>query len=102
MWLWVNPKRLERALRNQGLEADPYRFWFGDLIQMVKMQQQAKSLALPNHSHDLAPHVFSFVHYVVNKHGKNSFMWLGPIPRLILMDPALLKICSTKITISKT
>ncbi|XP_028763757.1 cytochrome P450 716A67-like [Neltuma alba] len=91
MWLWVNPKRLQTALRRQGLEADAYRFWVGDLIRMVKMQQQAKSLALPIRSHDLVPHVLSFVHYITNKHGKNSFMWLGPMPRLILTDPLLIK-----------
>ncbi|XP_028763685.1 11-oxo-beta-amyrin 30-oxidase-like [Neltuma alba] len=91
MWLWVNPKRLETALRRQGLEADPYKFWVGDLIRMVKMQQQAKTLALPIHSHDLVPHVLSFVHHVVNKHGKNSFMWWGPTPRLVIMDPALIR-----------
>ncbi|XP_054816296.1 11-oxo-beta-amyrin 30-oxidase-like [Prosopis cineraria] len=90
-WLWVNPKKLERRLKEQGLEADPYRFWVGDLIRMVKMQQQAKSSALPTHSHDLAPHVFSFAHHIVNQHGKNSFMWLGPTPRLILMDPEQIK-----------
>ncbi|XP_054814846.1 cytochrome P450 72A397-like [Prosopis cineraria] len=91
MWLWVNPKRLERALRHQGLEANRYRFWVGDSVQMANMVQQAKSSPLPAHSHDLVPHISPFQNHTVNKYGRNSFMWYGPAPILILMDTELIK-----------
>ncbi|XP_054817102.1 cytochrome P450 72A397-like [Prosopis cineraria] len=90
-WLWLNPKRMERLLRDQGLQANPYRFWIGDLWNMVQMQEQAKSLSIPSHSHDLAPRVYSFVHHIVKKYGKSSFMWFGPTPKLILMNPEQIK-----------
>ncbi|XP_028796133.1 cytochrome P450 72A68-like [Neltuma alba] len=90
-WVWFTPRKLERRLREQGLKADPYRFWVGDLTRMTKMQKEAISSPLPPYSHDLVPSVFSYVHHVVNKHGKNSFMWYGPKPRLILTDPELIK-----------
>ncbi|KAK4285797.1 hypothetical protein QN277_002445 [Acacia crassicarpa] len=91
IWLWVNPKRLERALKQQGLEANPYRFWVGDSVQMGNMVRQAKSTPLPSHSHDLVPHISPFQHHMVNKYGRNSFMWFGQTPMLILMDPELIK-----------
>ncbi|XP_028763684.1 11-oxo-beta-amyrin 30-oxidase-like [Neltuma alba] len=91
-WLWLNPKRMERMLRDQGLQANPYRFWIGDLWEMVKMQEQVKSLPIPSHhSHDLAPRVLSFVHHIANKYGKNSFIWFGPTPRVILRNPEQVK-----------
>lgn len=34
---------------------------------------------------------------VVNNAGKNSFIWLGPIPRVILTDPELVKEVFNKI-----
>ncbi|KAI9083500.1 hypothetical protein K1719_034442 [Acacia pycnantha] len=90
--VWRNPKRLERELRKQNLKGNPYRLWFGDLKEMVKMQQEVKSKPmLSSHSHDIPPYVFSFVHHLVNKYGKNSFMWFGMTPRVILMDPEKVK-----------
>ncbi|XP_028796132.1 cytochrome P450 716A67-like [Neltuma alba] len=90
-WVWVDPKKMERRLRKQGLKADPYRFWVGDVTRMMKMQKEAISSPLPPHCHDLVPRVFSFGHHLVNKHGENPFMWFGPTPRLILTDPELIK-----------
>ncbi|KAI9083574.1 hypothetical protein K1719_034516 [Acacia pycnantha] len=46
---------------------------------------------LSSHSHDIPPYVSSFVHHLVNKYGKNSFMWFGMTPRVILMDPEKVK-----------
>ena len=69
---WLNPKRAERVLREQGLQANPYQLWVGDLMKMVKMQEKAKSIPLMTHSHDLAPHVIAFVHHIVKQYGLRS------------------------------
>ncbi|KAK4285793.1 hypothetical protein QN277_002442 [Acacia crassicarpa] len=91
-WLWLNPKRMERVLRDQGLQANPYRLWIGDLWKMIKMQEQVKSLAIPSdHPHDLAPRVCSFHHHIVKEYGKKSFIWFGPTPKVILMNPEQVK-----------
>ncbi|XP_028763848.1 11-oxo-beta-amyrin 30-oxidase-like [Neltuma alba] len=89
--VWLNPKRLERELRKQNLKANPYRLWFGDLKEMVQMQEKVTSISMSSHSHDLPPYVVPFVHHLVNKYGKNSFMWFGTTPRVILMDPEQVK-----------
>ncbi|XP_028763754.1 cytochrome P450 72A68-like [Neltuma alba] len=90
-WLWLNPKRLERVLIEQGFQANPYKFWVGDLKEIVKMHEEAKSMPMKSLSHDLSPRFFSFVLHILHKHGKNSFMWFGPTPSLILTSPEQIK-----------
>ncbi|XP_028796131.1 cytochrome P450 72A68-like [Neltuma alba] len=90
-WVWVDPKKMERRLREEGLRGHPYRFWVGDLTRMANMQKQATSSPLPSHSHDVISRVLPFDHHLVTRHGKNPFMWYGPTPRLILTDPELNK-----------
>ncbi|XP_028763753.1 11-oxo-beta-amyrin 30-oxidase-like [Neltuma alba] len=58
---------------------------------MVNMQEQAKSMPLHPHPHDLVPRISPFVHHTVTKYGKNSFMWYGPTPSLILTNPEQIK-----------
>ncbi|KAJ0428271.1 putative secologanin synthase [Helianthus annuus] len=41
-WVWLRPKAMEKSLREQGLNGNPYKFLFGDLKEMVQMSQQAK------------------------------------------------------------
>ncbi|XP_061365512.1 cytochrome P450 72A68-like isoform X2 [Gastrolobium bilobum] len=89
-WLWLRPKRLERLLREQGLQGNPCRFLVGDLKDFLKIQKEARSKPM-NLSDDIVPHVFSYIQQSVNKHGKNSFIWYGPIPRVTLTDPELIK-----------
>ncbi|KAI4333424.1 hypothetical protein L6164_018244 [Bauhinia variegata] len=89
-WVWLRPKRLERLLREQGLQGSSYRLLVGDSNQMIKMLKEAKSKPM-NLSHNIAPRVFSFYHQTFNKYGKNAFIWFGPTPRLIITDPEQIK-----------
>ncbi|KAM3684482.1 hypothetical protein ACB098_11G049600 [Castanea mollissima] len=36
-WVWLRPKKLERCLREQGLNGNSYRLLFGDLEEISKM-----------------------------------------------------------------
>ncbi|BAT86168.1 hypothetical protein VIGAN_04379300 [Vigna angularis var. angularis] len=71
-WLWLRPKRLERLMRDQGLQGNPYRLFNGDLKQMMKMQKEVTSKTMKL-SHDIAPRVFSYHLQSVIKHGKSIF-----------------------------
>ncbi|KAI9083492.1 hypothetical protein K1719_034434 [Acacia pycnantha] len=95
-WLWLRPKKLERLLRQQGLQGNPYRLLTGDSTQMFNMLMQAKSKPM-NLSDDILPRASSFVHHIVNKYGKNSFFWIGPVPRINITDPLLIKEIMNKI-----
>ncbi|KAG4947460.1 hypothetical protein JHK87_043467 [Glycine soja] len=48
-------------------------------------------------SNDIGPRVSPYDHYIVNKHGKNSFIWNGQKPRVTLTDPELIKDVFNKI-----
>ncbi|KAL6565388.1 hypothetical protein OROGR_002339 [Orobanche gracilis] len=95
-WLWLRPKKLEKLLREQGLQGNQYRFFVGDLKELLKMRKEAKSKPM-NLSDDIVPRVFAYVQHSVNKYGKNSFIWFGPIPRVTLRDPKLIKDVLNKI-----
>ncbi|KAE8124614.1 hypothetical protein FH972_019481 [Carpinus fangiana] len=89
-WVWVRPKTLERCLREQGLTGNSYRLLFGYLKESSKMTSQAMSTPI-NFTNDIAPSVVPFFHQNVNNYGKNSFMWVGPTPRVNIMNPEQLK-----------
>ncbi|BBH01590.1 Cytochrome P450 superfamily protein [Prunus dulcis] len=66
--------------------ARPYRQFlqalFGDTKESSMMLDQAQSKPIKlSTSHDIAPRVMPFVHQTVNTYGKNSFVWMGPIPK---------------------
>ncbi|GMP67957.1 hypothetical protein CsSME_00027747 [Camellia sinensis var. sinensis] len=54
------------------------------------MSREAKSTPIKI-SDDIVPRVLPFVHQYISNYGKNSFMWLGPKPRVNIMDPELIK-----------
>ncbi|XP_057416345.1 cytochrome P450 72A68-like [Lotus japonicus] len=95
-WLWLRPKKLERLLREQGLQGNPYKLYVGDLNELLKMRNEATSKPM-SLSDDIVPRVFSYVQNSVNKYGKNSFIWFGPIPRVTLTDPEHIKDVLNKI-----
>ncbi|KAK7335065.1 hypothetical protein VNO80_26836 [Phaseolus coccineus] len=90
-WLWFTPKRLERLLREQGLQGNPYTLLVGDTNEFAKMRKEAFSKPMDLFSHDIVPRVYPFFRHSINTHGKNSFIWFGPAPRVILTDPELIK-----------
>ncbi|KAL7143503.1 hypothetical protein ABFS83_08G194900 [Erythranthe nasuta] len=89
-FVWFNPRKLEKFLRTQGLDGNPYRPFFGDLREMTKVMnaEQKRSIQL---SDDTCPHVFAYYHDMLNKYGENSFWWFGPWPKLNIVDPELIK-----------
>ncbi|XP_014515028.1 cytochrome P450 72A15 [Vigna radiata var. radiata] len=96
-WVWLRPKRIERRLKEQGIQGNSYRPLIGDIRDMVKMIKEVKSKPMDPHSNDIAPRVLPYVVHTIAKYGKNSFMWLGPRPRLFVLDPEKIKEMATKV-----
>ncbi|TYI96064.1 hypothetical protein E1A91_D01G043500v1 [Gossypium mustelinum] len=96
-WVWLTPKRLERCLKQQGFAGNPYRFLSGDIKESFTMSRQTR--AKPMHvSDDIEAYVVPFLHQTINNHGNNSFMWIGPRPRVTIMDPEKIREIFTKFT----
>ncbi|KAK2992114.1 hypothetical protein RJ640_006416 [Escallonia rubra] len=89
-WVWLRPKKLEKCLREQGLNGNPYRILHGDMEEYSTLTRQAKSQVIKG-SDDVVPHVLPHLHHIITKYGKNSFIWLGPTPRVNIIDPHLIR-----------
>ncbi|XP_052137843.1 cytochrome P450 CYP72A616-like isoform X2 [Oryza glaberrima] len=89
--LWWRPRRLELALRAQGLRGTRYRFLTGDLGEHGRLNREAWARPLPLRCHDIAPRVAPFLHSSVREHGKACFSWFGPIPKVTIANPDLAK-----------
>ncbi|MQM20988.1 hypothetical protein Taro_054018 [Colocasia esculenta] len=91
MWAWWTPRRLERALRQQGIPGNPYRLLFGDIGEGARLTEEAKLKPMPSFSHDIAARVAPLQHRAMETHGKVNFTWSGPHPAVSIMDPVLIR-----------
>ncbi|KAL3828741.1 hypothetical protein ACJIZ3_017543 [Penstemon smallii] len=94
-WVWIEPKKMEKFFRKQGLKGNSYRLLFGDANEISDMYKEAYSKTLGPYD-DIVPRVMPFINKTVEKYGKNSFAWIGPKPRLIISEAELMKIVVNK------
>ncbi|CAM0942981.1 unnamed protein product [Alopecurus aequalis] len=87
---WIKPRRLGRMLRAQGLGGTVYRFPAGDLTENGRLLEEAWSRPMPP-CHDIVPRVAPHLHNAVKKHGNISITWLGPIAKVIIAEPKLVR-----------
>ncbi|OIT35287.1 PREDICTED: cytochrome P450 CYP72A219-like [Nicotiana attenuata] len=95
-WIWFRPKKLEKLLRKQGLEGNSYKVLYGDMKEFSGMIKEAYSKPM-SLSDDVAPRLMPFFLETIKKYGKRSFIWLGPRPLVLIMDPELIKEVLSKI-----
>ncbi|KAF3685202.1 Cytochrome [Capsicum annuum] len=95
-WAWFKPKKLEKCLRKQGLKGNSYKLIFGDLKELSKSLEVAKSKPLNVSDDDLAPRLFPYYVETIKKYGKNCFIWNGPMPMVFVWDPEEIKEVFTK------
>jgi hypothetical protein len=69
-WAWLRPKRLERALRQQGLRGTVYRSLAGDLKENSRLNKEARAKPIPL-SHDITPRVQPLLHRSMKELGQN-------------------------------
>ncbi|KAK9048853.1 hypothetical protein SSX86_032180 [Deinandra increscens subsp. villosa] len=88
--LWFKPKKIEKFLRDQGLEGTPYRFMYGDLKEMARMLSEARSKPM-NLTHDIGPRVSPFFNKTLATLGKSCFTWMGTKPVIHVSEPAMIR-----------
>jgi len=90
--LWLRPRRLERALRGQGIRGTRYRFLTGDASDNGRQNKEAWAKpALPLRCHDIGARVRPFIHSAVREHGAPYVSWFGPVPKVTITDPRLVR-----------
>jgi hypothetical protein len=71
-WAWWRPRRLERALRSQGLRGTAYHSVAGDAPLLERLNREARSRTMPLGSHDLVPRAMPLFHQTMKEHGSCS------------------------------
>ncbi|KAM0015281.1 putative secologanin synthase [Helianthus debilis subsp. tardiflorus] len=89
-WIWLKPKKLEKWLRDEGYKGNPYKLLMGDMIELATMVKEGKSKPIPV-THDITSYTLPFDHHIISKYGEKSFIWWGPVPRIYIRDPELIK-----------
>jgi hypothetical protein len=71
-WAWFRPRRLDRALRNQGLRGTVYQSLAGDVKENTRLNKEARAQLMPL-SHDITARVEPLLHSTMNKYGEISY-----------------------------
>ncbi|XP_010487262.1 PREDICTED: cytochrome P450 72A13-like [Camelina sativa] len=89
-WVWIKPKMLESCLRRQGLTGTPYTPFVGDIKRNVDMMMEARSKPIKL-TDDITPRLLPLTLKMLNAHGKTFFIWIGPIPTIVITNPEQIK-----------
>ncbi|XP_027172967.1 cytochrome P450 CYP72A219-like [Coffea eugenioides] len=97
-WVWFRPKKLEKRLKEQGFRGNPYKRLHGDFkdISALYTEAHSKNLSL---SDDIVPRVIPEYLEAVKKYGKNTYLWFGPTPAVVIVDPNLMKEITQKVDV---
>ncbi|KAF6164530.1 hypothetical protein GIB67_025356 [Kingdonia uniflora] len=88
--LWWRPKKVEEHFSKQGIRGPPYRFFLGNVRELMSLMLKASSQPMPL-SHNILPRVLSFYHHWKKIYGPTFLVWFGPTPRLAVSDPDLIR-----------
>ncbi|XP_027064399.1 cytochrome P450 CYP72A219-like isoform X1 [Coffea arabica] len=97
-WAWFQPKKLQKHLKQQGFKGNPYKLIYGDFKQISSLFQEANSKPI-SLSDDIVPRIVPHFLEAVNKYGKNTYLWFGPRPMMLIMDPELIRKVTHKMDI---
>ncbi|KAG5027825.1 hypothetical protein JHK87_011339 [Glycine soja] len=88
--LWWRPRKIEGHFSKQGIRGPPYRFFIGNVKELVGMMLKASSQPMP-FSHNILPRVLSFYHHWKKIYGATFLVWFGPTVRLTVSEPDLIR-----------
>ncbi|XP_027127196.1 cytochrome P450 CYP72A219-like [Coffea arabica] len=97
-WVWFKPRKLEKHLKQQGFKGNPYKLFYGDFKEIGTLFQEAYSKPI-SLSDDIVPRVIPHFLGTVNKYGKNAYLWFGPKPTMLIMDPEITRKVTQKMEI---
>ena len=68
-WVWLRPKKLEKRLREQGLQGNSYRLLYGDMKDTSTLINKAHSKPI-SFSDDAVSRVVPHFQETIKKYGK--------------------------------
>ncbi|XP_042520853.1 cytochrome P450 734A1-like [Macadamia integrifolia] len=89
-FLWWRPRRIEGHFAKQGIKGPPYRFFLGNIKELMDLMLKASSHPMPL-SHNIVPRVLSFYHHWKKIYGATFLVWFGPTARVTVSDPDLIR-----------
>ncbi|XP_050238093.1 cytochrome P450 CYP749A22-like [Mercurialis annua] len=89
--VWLNPIRIQSALRSQGIRGPSYRFIYGNSRDLVKLRDEALRSSTELSSHQILRRVQPDIYLWTKLHGKNYVSWIGTRPQLFVTEPNLIK-----------
>ncbi|PIA26852.1 hypothetical protein AQUCO_08600015v1 [Aquilegia coerulea] len=89
-WVWLEPRKLEKHLRKQGIPGPPYKMLQGNMKEIASLLLKVRSNPM-EHSHRIVRRILPYIHQTVENYGKTFVIWYGPSPRLTIMDPKLIR-----------
>ncbi|XP_057859905.2 cytochrome P450 CYP72A616-like [Cryptomeria japonica] len=94
--IWWRPRQHTRCFEAQGIRGPSYKLLSGNLPEMMKMIDEAKSKPM-EFSHRIVPRVLPHYYASINKYGRFFVYWFGTKAKVNIPDVELLKeILSTK------
>lgn len=75
--LWLSPRKLEKLLRKQGLNGNPYRPFLGDLREMMKAMKTDQPSSIQPSDDDAPPRSFTYYHDAITKFGKKELYMIS-------------------------
>ncbi|KAK7411222.1 hypothetical protein VNO78_02654 [Psophocarpus tetragonolobus] len=87
---WWRPRKIEGHFSKQGIRGPPYRFFIGNVKELVGMMMKASSQPM-SFSHNILPRVLSFYHHWKKIYGATFLVWFGPTVRVTISDPELIR-----------
>eukprot|EP00252_Welwitschia_mirabilis_P012666 TRINITY_DN279_c0_g1_i12.p1 TRINITY_DN279_c0_g1~~TRINITY_DN279_c0_g1_i12.p1 ORF type:complete len:513 (-),score=67.01 TRINITY_DN279_c0_g1_i12:208-1746(-) len=89
---WWTPLQLKRCFNSQGIKGTPYKFFFGNALDVSRMLSEAQS-APPIFpvSHDIFHRVSPHFHTWSQLYGKEFVFWFGNKARLYVQKPEHIK-----------
>ncbi|PIA26858.1 hypothetical protein AQUCO_08600014v1 [Aquilegia coerulea] len=89
-WIWLEPMKMEKCLRKQGITGLPYKLLYGNMKEISSLRTKVRSKPM-EHSHRIVPRILPFINQTIQTYGKTFVSWYGPSPRVSIMDPELIK-----------
>ncbi|KAL7149222.1 hypothetical protein ABFS83_05G025400 [Erythranthe nasuta] len=89
--VWLNPIRIQKTMRCQGIEGPSYKFLHGNTKEIIDMRKESMGKSMHDISHNIFPRIMPHVHSWAILYGENFLNWYGPQAQLVVTEAELVK-----------